>query len=314
MVVQNMKIAILLHGQPRLFEYTYKRIKEEFNLPGVEFDFFAHFWRKIGYSPTSTESDSIDSISLLEQLNIKKYSITNYDKLDNIASSNEVVRSLAKGSISVKPFNPDNRYHYGQYVSLLEAFNLMEQYERDNDIEYDIVIKVRSDWVYKDKSCYASEVDYLTAKKENYLFTDVSKKIIKTIYVNKKIYNNKEYVRSFDPCIIATRSAAPCFFKYWFLVNLNSLIKDVLNPIDIKLHVKHDFMVGEIANLFDIQVEEITLNYGIGRCHRVVNFEDCKQFWITDDKNISIILPTLQCNIEEEIQKQLLTINQRKSK
>ena len=138
--------------------------------------------------------------------------------------------------------------------------------------------------------------------------------MIRTTYVNKKIYNNKEYVRSFDPYIIATRPAAPCFFKYWFLANLNALIKDVLVPIDIKLHVKHDFMIGEIANLFDIQVEEITLNYGIGRCHRVVNFEDCKKFWITDDKNISIILPTLQCNVKEEIQKQLLTINQRKSK
>ena len=52
-----MKIAVLLHGQPRFFSYTYKRIKEEYNLPDHSFIFFAHFWNKTGYSPSSTESD-----------------------------------------------------------------------------------------------------------------------------------------------------------------------------------------------------------------------------------------------------------------
>tara|TARA_R110000824_G_scaffold182389_2_gene363232 strand:- start:1772 stop:2704 length:933 start_codon:yes stop_codon:yes gene_type:complete len=310
-----MKIAVLLHGQPRFFSYTYNRIKEEYNLPDHSSVFFAHFWDKTGYSPSSTESDICNIESLLEAINVKEYLITDYSELDSICHSNEVIRDLAYGNIQNKKFNKKDRYHYGQYVSLLKVYGLMEKYEQENNFKFDIVIKVRTDWVYKDKSCYFSIEDYLNAKKTNYLFDDPTKKVIKSIFVKDKTINNVTYTRSFDPILITTRVAAPCFFKYWFLINYNSLIKDVITPIkEFKLHLKHDFMIGEIANFYNVRIDNIELNHGIGRAHRLVNLNDCKNFWITDDKYISVILRAPLVNVEQQIQDQLLEINKRKHK
>ena len=64
-----MRIAVLLYGQPRFFNLTYKRIKEEYNLPGVHFDFFIHFWEKVGFSPACDKTaDYIVNDNLLEQI------------------------------------------------------------------------------------------------------------------------------------------------------------------------------------------------------------------------------------------------------
>ena len=310
-----MKIAILLHGQPRFFSNTYKRIREEYSLPDHSFIFFAHFWDKTGYSPSSVEADTCNIEPLLHELNVKDYLITDYSELDDICRSNEVIRDLAYGNINNKNFNKKDRYHYGQYVSLLKVYTLMERYEEKNNFKFDIVIKARTDWIYKDKSCYVSTEDYFNAKKNNFLFENTTEKAVKSIFVKDKIINNITYTRSFDPILIATRSAAPCFFKYWFLINYNSLIKDVITPLkEFKLHLKHDFMIGEIANFYNIRIETIYLNNGIGRAHRLVNFNDCKKFWIADDKNISVILHEPLDNVESQIQKQLLEINKRKNK
>ena len=39
-VTINMKIAVLLYAQPRFLNLTYERIREEYNIPEFEVDFF----------------------------------------------------------------------------------------------------------------------------------------------------------------------------------------------------------------------------------------------------------------------------------
>ena len=50
-----MKIAILMFGQPRFLKQTINLIKDEFDLPGHEVHYFAHWWNSIGYLPNGKE-------------------------------------------------------------------------------------------------------------------------------------------------------------------------------------------------------------------------------------------------------------------
>jgi len=45
------RLAVLIHGQPRFINYTWKFIKEEYTIPDIETYYFAHMWEDVGYSP-----------------------------------------------------------------------------------------------------------------------------------------------------------------------------------------------------------------------------------------------------------------------
>ncbi len=52
-----MKVAVLIFGQPRFFDITWPLIKQEFDFStyNVEVDYYFHFWKNVGYTPTSRE-------------------------------------------------------------------------------------------------------------------------------------------------------------------------------------------------------------------------------------------------------------------
>ena len=99
-----MRIAVLLYGQPRFFEYTWKYLQAEFSLPGVQFDFFIHFWDNVGFSPRDDKQQLyIDTNKAVKEcitnLNVKKFKIENYNRLDVLCKSfNTVHNFLLKGS------------------------------------------------------------------------------------------------------------------------------------------------------------------------------------------------------------------------
>ena len=61
-----------------------------------------------------------------------------------------------------------NRYKYGQHVSIKKCFQKIKQYETENNFKYDVIVKTRTDIVYKPKQAYTSEEEYYTVKEEYY--------------------------------------------------------------------------------------------------------------------------------------------------
>ena len=170
-----MRVAVLLFGQPRFFEYTVNRIKEEFNIPNHKFEYFIHFWEDVGFTPNDDRNRKyITSNTLLEDINILNpiaFKIDKYDVLDEFTINfNNIIRFLNKGQIGDhKPYDTKSRYSYGQHLSLKIAYSLMQEYEKKNKIKYDTVIKARTDFIYKDIKCYDEECEYISDKTNQYI-------------------------------------------------------------------------------------------------------------------------------------------------
>ena len=195
-----MKIALLLYGQPRFFQYTYKYILEEYTIKNCETHIFAHFWKDIGFGPSDDKTDTYYNIDNLEELlnniNTKKYLIEDYTNLD-------------KTLIYIKEqINKDhNRYKIGQHLSMEKCFNLIEQYQSEHNIKYDIVIKVRTDIFYNNSKFYNTKIEYENVKYNNYIapfkhFLPGTKNIIvpgfQVFKIPEELLNNEHYHKQLE--------------------------------------------------------------------------------------------------------------------
>ena len=333
-----MRIAVLLYGQPRFFEYTWKYLQAEFSLPGVQFDFFIHFWDNVGFSPRDDKQQLyIDTNKAVKEcitnLNVKKFKIENYNRLDVLCKSfNTVHNFLLKGSFKEVTNPLGYRYYLGQYVSVYNAHTLMEMYEQENNFKYDVVVKGRSDFIYKDRRFYKTEKDYITAKKENYIYdfeNYKNKRFAKTIDViykrwlpdlttpqwstfkkidffkksSMEISRNKHNIlRMGDVNIATNRNASDCFFKHFFIATFTTLSNDVIedNKDQLLIYKRHDAMFGDIAIMFDVEVKRIKKC----RYYRVANLNSCKDTWLRN-KHGTIIIDKLDETVPKEIETQL---------
>ena len=158
-----MRIALLLYGQPRFFQYTYKYILQEYTIKDCETHIFAHFWKDIGFGPEDDKSHTYYNIENLEELlnniNAKKYLIEDYTDLDQALLYIE------------KQINKKyKRYNLGQHISMEKCFSLIQQYQKENNVKYDIVIKARTDILpIQNKSSYNTNLEYEDIKYNNYI-------------------------------------------------------------------------------------------------------------------------------------------------
>ena len=187
-----MKIAILLFGQPRFFSMTKNQIRDEFNLPGHDVDFFVHFWNKIGYIPQGDEHE-YDEKELLKEIKegLPNSVLTPQPKAKNVVINsydilNEFIEYMVYFGTKIHkdgyltprgttdrhlPIGKNKqylRYKFGQHWSMRECFKRIKAYEDQNNFQYDIVVKVRTDILYKPKETYNSEEEYYRAKEEMY--------------------------------------------------------------------------------------------------------------------------------------------------
>ena len=275
-----MKVAILLFGQPRFFNITKSFIRDEFDLPGHEVDFFAHFWDRIGYLPKGEEElynvEELYSNVRNSLPNVRDLNIQSYDTAERCSNLNEVCNFIGyfAEKLHTRPLPIHNnletlRYKFGQHWSMKRCFDRICNYEERHKFKYDLVIKVRTDIVYKPQKCYSSQEEYLKAK-EDYYFNNIEwdKPMIKavalrlldlTAKMNKqsdrgytqtvnRFYNNKfkllkdplagwlDYVENYtirlalnDWSLISNRSAAEIIFGNWFENYFITLSKDIKN-------------------------------------------------------------------------------------
>tara|TARA_R100001129_G_scaffold4435_3_gene4047 strand:+ start:1042 stop:1947 length:906 start_codon:yes stop_codon:yes gene_type:complete len=130
-----MKIAVLFVGQPRFFDITASFYLEW--LDGRNVDFFGHFWSYVSYGPHQVEEEL--NVNKLEKIistcPFKDFSITNYNNLDSFIQQID-------GKFKLK-----DRYRHGEHYSTIQAIQLMSSYEKHNNITYDVVLRVRTDYL-----------------------------------------------------------------------------------------------------------------------------------------------------------------------
>lgn len=325
-----MKIAILLFGQPRFFSSTVNFLKEEFSVPGIDFNFFIHFWEDLGYTPNNDIKQSyvIDD-ELKENVNIlnpRDVQITDYNILDETTEHILNTLNVIQDKECNYKLNTKHRYNFGQHVSLKQAYKLMKRYEKKNNFLYDGVIKVRSDFIYKNKFCYESEELYIKDKTEQYSLLKDEKNYIKSGNPSHQQYNiqekrwntikkynkidpkklpfirdNYNILRVGDVGTIADRTAANFYFNKWIDTYIYTFIHDIrmnYNNDELLLHRRHDGLQGEIGILNNTTIYDLNKP----RNKRIVLANNHRQKWVK--KNFTIIVDSNN-NQEEKIQEQL---------
>ena len=274
-----MNIAILLFGQPRFFNQTWPLIKEEFDFGPYNHnvEYFAHFWNKVGYVPLGSENDYNNEIIevLKNEPKVRKFIIEDYSGDFTVSRQNDVVNKKGRtGGLDELctsllnyynlirfPIESDMdtlRYRFGQHYSIRQAFNLIKQYEQDysnkkgTEFKYDIIIKIRTDLLYRPENCFKSEQLYFKYKNQYYT-ADLEPNLIKCnalrlldlsdkmnnpegkaatthlsyykdkTYIPLKAHECKEHVEAYpirlclnDWTLIAGRSAADIYYGKWF--------------------------------------------------------------------------------------------------
>jgi|3_EtaG_2_1085321.scaffolds.fasta_scaffold09932_4 hypothetical protein len=180
--IQNMKIAILLFGQPRFLDMTINLIKEEFDLPDHDVDYFFHFWDRVGYMPHGVEAN-YNTNELNEKihntLNVKNGIIQDYTELDERLKCIINYREFYTRKLPISCEIKNLRYTFGQHWSIRKGFESIRKHEEGNNFKYDIVIKARTDIVYKPKESYKFPEEYYKDKNRFYTHINLNRPSIK---------------------------------------------------------------------------------------------------------------------------------------
>lgn len=174
-----MRIGVLLIGQTRQFEVTAQHMMNEFKMDGVEVDYFCHTWDSIvNFSPWN-DLKGIDSryndVKLLDRnktidtLNLcspKEIQIDSYNSLEDLFDSDYYPEQHLIDDVYSSEENPFNRagwkdyssdsmvkyndwvYYFsvfGQFYSTARAMDLLIEYERKNNVSYDVIVRWRYD-------------------------------------------------------------------------------------------------------------------------------------------------------------------------
>lgn len=325
------KVAVLLFGQARYIDVNYKALQQEFrHEDGTAFDIFAHFWKDTGFSPKGEKEGVLyDYTSKIyefgKHLNIQRFQVDDNTQLDEFVIHIENVLRYLNKHVFNGTKKADKRYKWGQHLSLLKAYNLLQTHENkgylgienNTPIKYDIIIKARTDFTYKTIECFRNEEQYYKQKADNYInFDNFDEPIIRTSGVQFQQYNRPldkwdnnpnikikkgEYVdftkldwkrdknnifRIADISLTANRKAAVHFFPEYLNVYLHTFLNDYFNR-DNKTYDRHDAVQGDVAYYNNIKVYKT-----ICRFFRLARDWDCKLCWRNTSKNGTVVFPS----------------------
>lgn len=174
-----MRIGVLLIGQTRQFDVTAQHMMNEFKMDGVEVDYFCHTWDSVvNFSPWNdlkgidnryNDVKLLDRNKTIDTLNLcspKEIQIDSYNSLedlfdsdyypeqhliDDVYSSEENLFNRAGwkdySSDSMVKYNDWVYYFsvFGQFYSTARAMDLLVEYERKNNVSYDVIVRWRYD-------------------------------------------------------------------------------------------------------------------------------------------------------------------------
>jgi len=148
-----MKIAIFFCGSIRSFPTCYPSIKR-YLLNNLNADIFLHLWKMSNVSNLETnidfkwQNDLCNENYVIDKLKPVKYIIDEYsDKWEK--------EILTECKIDITKLININEKNYGinacgMYYKIFKAFELVEEYSKINNIQYDIIIRARLDFIWED--------------------------------------------------------------------------------------------------------------------------------------------------------------------
>lgn len=156
-----MRVALCISGQPRTWEKCYQNWFDNI-MPGVEKDVFFHLWdynslpsiinTTPGAPPNYNKPISEDEKTrIVNTLQPKKY------KFDNKVIPNRSDEPSFRNEFVNKPLGWWCR---SQFYSLWYAAQLKRQYELENNFDYDIVFRIRTDLFFLEQVVMPDRVQY----------------------------------------------------------------------------------------------------------------------------------------------------------
>lgn len=136
------RVAVCFSGQARTWKYTLPNIQKFLSSSihpesgqSVQFDYFIHTWNVSHYRHDANTWDfDVEELTLNDQLEIKSSYNPKYMEVGNFDKFKETHGSY-------KTFDP-------MFYSFMKSIHFKRNYELENDIEYDMVIKIRFDMIY----------------------------------------------------------------------------------------------------------------------------------------------------------------------
>jgi len=274
-----MKLAVLLYGQPRFWDLSYKSIIQETTFDNCTTDYYFHFWNKIAYHNHDHEYEltNKDKKNIITAYKPKNYSFTDYTLLEQTCEEVfEIVQKKKKElsedqGLSKSIFEtckPEHLIYYlGQFVSLEQGARLIEE-------EYDYIFRIRTDVLFATPDLYDNENDYKQDKelfyhrlynREQGIFCkygdlqiwkgaqDVSgdhtdhQPLKRTTYEQFSFLNNKIYAKKrASKCDVYNSKKQYLHMKDWYIVGsgLEMLrsIKQYINTIIIMIEKSRKFL------------------------------------------------------------------------
>jgi len=158
-----VRIAVLLTGLVRNYETNYKNLFDKFidpvRLQGDIVDIFICTWDIRGLYKTFKKYNGGDKTTKSDYLSHDKFDQSNLIKIYNPKKSLILDQNNFRSSIWDKVVNFANKYEttdynrifgclYSQFYTVKKAFDIMEEYEEQIGIKYDIAIRQRFDMLY----------------------------------------------------------------------------------------------------------------------------------------------------------------------
>lgn len=171
-----MKIAVCLSGEFRTGAMAFSNIKQYIGNLWDQCDFFIHTWDTESYAflPAADSSVVSNNIGCNQNYLIDKTVLTEYYSLYQPAA-------MVVGKGLMVPFLDHRLY------SIRYCLDLMNEYSRKNEINYDIVIRIRPDLLFNfQKSTLTDDIKNCTDKKTFYFglidIQDTKEKIFENEY------------------------------------------------------------------------------------------------------------------------------------
>lgn len=149
-----MRVAILLTGLDEVFPRIKNRILSHFECEGIEFDFFGHTWEE--KVSTITKSKRIPNWDDLSNSLVKKNIAFPHkdDRIKHYKTSSylQIYNEYLCNDLNIIDTQTTLVFSYmAQDMSTFQAFQALEEYKNENNIDYDIVIKWRYDLLTDEK-------------------------------------------------------------------------------------------------------------------------------------------------------------------
>lgn len=171
--MSNHRIAVVFAGQPRTFRRCYESHLDFFKLDGYDFDFFIHAWSDQWWSPKTNSEHTVTNAfienpdelkdELIKIYNPKSIYVERQRECESLIGDMESLIRLQKATDNQMWHSKNESYtngawgrnhdvgrwldgiHAGQVYSWQQATNLKIDYEKENNFQYDAVIKFRLD-------------------------------------------------------------------------------------------------------------------------------------------------------------------------